>query len=107
MRPRRRLSESESRDLRVRQSNLTALTDHHSWAVLTEAVESRIAETERAVLRQVLHSEEGLSLENQAYLKGFVEGLEKFLRTPGMAEARLGRFLKLHGITTMEEEDVA
>jgi len=106
-RGRTRLTEAETRNLRVRQGNLNALTEHHSWAMLAEAVERRVDETERAILRQVLRSKEGLSLEDQAYLKGFVEGIRAFVRTPNEAEARLGHFLKLHGITTEEEEDVA
>jgi len=106
-RSRTRLTEKETRDLRVRQSNLNALTEHHSWAALVEAVDRRVAETERAVLRQVLHSKQGLSLEDQAYLKGFVEGIRAFTRTPTQAEARLDRFLQAHGITATEESDAA
>lgn len=107
VRQRRRLTEAETRDLRVRHGNLNALTEHHSWAILLEEIEKRVGRIERAVVRQVLHSQEGLSVENQAYLKGYVEGVRAFAATPDQAEARLERFLRLHGVTTTEEENVA
>ena len=108
MRPRRtRLTEQDTRDLRVRHGNLNSLTQHHSWAVLLEEVEKRKGKIERAIVRQVLHSKEGLSLEDQAYLKGYVEGLDAFAVAPDQAEARLERFLRLHGVTTTEESDAA
>ena len=108
MRPRRtRLTEPETRDLRVRHGNLNALTEHHSWAVLLEEIGKREAKIERSIVRQVLHSKEGLGLEDQAYLKGYVEGLRAFAIAPDQAEARLERFLRLHGVTIEEESDAA
>lgn len=107
--PRRRLSESDTRDLRVRQSNLTALTEHHSWAALVAEVERRQAYIERAIARQVLRGgeDEYLTPERQAYLRGFAAGMRWFAMAPGTAEAALERFLKSHGITTTEESDAA
>jgi len=92
--------------LRVRQGNLTALTQHHSWAALTAEVERKLAWIEKTVAREVLRGE-GMSAERQAYLKGFAAGLRWFAAAPDQAEGALERFLQMHGITTMKENDAA
>jgi hypothetical protein len=103
---RSRLSEQQTRDLRVRQSNLTALTQHHSWTALIEEVEKRQRQIEKTIAREVLRGE-GMSLERQAYLRGFAAGMRWFAAAPEQAEGALERFLQMHGITTTEESDAA
>jgi hypothetical protein len=109
VRQRSRLSEAQTRDLRVRQSNLTALTQHHSWAALIAEVEKRQAYIEKTIARSILRGPEDvyLSPEKQAYLRGFAAGMRWFAAAPEQAEGALERFLKTHGITTMEESDAA
>ena len=97
---RRRLSEAGVRDLRVRQGNLSAITEHHSWLVLLAEVQKAIDRIETSIVHQVLHSKEGLSLVDQAYLKGFVEGMDAFAKTPDIAAAKVERVMRQHGITT-------
>lgn len=103
-RPRRQLSEAEVRDLRVRQGNLTALTEHHSWAALIAEVERKQRVIEKEIARMVLRTDTGMSLDRQAYLRGFAAGMRWFAAAPEQAEGALERFLKSHGITTTEEE---
>jgi hypothetical protein len=102
----RRLSERETRDLRVRQSNLTALTQHHSWTALLAEVDRRQRQIERVIAREVLRGE-GMTMERQSYLKGFAAGMRWFAAAPEQAEGALERFLRSHGITTTEESDAA
>lgn len=100
---RTRLTEAQIRDLRVRQGNLTALTEHHSWQALVAEVERRHAQIEKTVSREVLRSKTGMSLETQAFWRGFAEGIRWFADAPEQAEGALERFFKTHGITTEEE----
>jgi hypothetical protein len=105
-RNRRRLTEQETRDLKVRQANLTALSQHHSWGALVAEVVRREAFIERQIARSILRGK-GLTLEQQAELRGYVAGLRWFTAAPEHAEQALERYLQSHGVTTTEESDAA
>jgi hypothetical protein len=102
-----RLTEAETRDLRVRQGNLSALAEHPAWAALQTEVGRKLTSIEKLVARQVIYGE-SLSPERQAYLKGFAAGLRWMAVAPTQAEGALERFLAAHGVTRQEEgEDAA
>lgn len=88
MRPRRTMSEQERRDLIVRQGELTALAQHPSWPVLEAVLDTRRDKFEREVVAVALGGN-GMSLERQAFIRGFFKGMTYVLSIPSNAEARL------------------
>lgn len=93
MRPRRQLSESERRDLLVRQGELTALAQHPSWPVLEAVLTDRREIFERELLVKLIGGD-GIPLERQAFIRGFVKGMSYVLAIPTGAEARLAEVLR-------------
>ena len=93
MRPRRALSEQERRDLIVRQGELTALAQHPSWPVLAAVLDTRRETFEREVMAAMLGGE-GMSLERQAFIRGFFKGMAYVLAVPSNAETRLAAILE-------------
>ena len=92
MRPRRLLSEQERRDLIVRQGELLALYQHPAWPVLEAVLDTRRQAFEREVLTVMLGGE-GMSLERQAFIRGFFKGMAYVLSIPSNAETRLATIL--------------
>jgi hypothetical protein len=92
MRPRRRLSEEERRALTIRQGELTALAQHPSWPVLEAVLDERREVFERELLVKMLGGD-GVPLERQAFIRGFVKGMAYVLAIPAGAEARLAEVL--------------
>ena len=95
-RPRRVLTETQRRDLIVRQGELTALTKHTAWPVLRVVVEDRAEGFRREASTALIG--EGMSLERQAYIRGFLKGMQYVLAVPEGAEARLESFLQQQGV---------
>lgn len=93
MRPRRTLSEQERRDLIVRQGELLALYKHPAWPVLEAVLDQRRAGFERELLVKVIGGE-GMSLERQAFIRGFFKGMAYVLAIPSNAEIRLADILE-------------
>lgn len=93
MRPRRRLSEQEQRDLIVRQGELSALAQHPAWPVLEAVLDTRRAAFERELMVTMLGGS-GMSLERQAFIRGFFKGMGYVLAIPTNAEQRLVEVLK-------------
>lgn len=93
MRPPKRPSPEVSRELLLRQGELTALAQHPSWPVLEAVLDERRAKFEREVLVFMLGGQ-GMSLERQAFIRGFVKGMAYTLAVPAGAESRLEEVLR-------------
>lgn len=93
MRPRRQLNEAERRALTIRQGELTALAQHPSWPVLEAVLDERRQVFERELLVKMLGGD-GVPLERQAFIRGFVKGMAYVLAIPTGAEARLNEVLR-------------
>lgn len=94
-RPRRVLSEQERRNLIVRQGELTALTKHTAWPVLRAVVEDRSEGFRREASSALIV--DGMSLERQAFIRGFLKGMQYVLAVPEGAESRLDQVLRQQG----------
>jgi len=95
---RRGLSDSQERQLLNTQAELTALTKHPSWPILESAILGKRERLERTLVANAM-TKDGVSLEMQAYIRGFIHGMNYFALVPSNAEARLERYLRDHGIT--------
>src|SRR4051812_6522065 len=93
MRPRRSMGEQERRDLIVRQGELLALFKHPAWPVLEAVLDTRRQKFEREVLTVMLGGN-GVSLERQAFIRGFFKGMGYVLEIPSNAETRLEAILE-------------
>ena len=93
MPPRRRLTEEERRALTLRQGELTALAHPPSWPVLEAVLDERREVFERELLVKMLGGE-GIPLERQAFIRGFVKGMVYVLAIPTGAEARLSEVIR-------------
>jgi len=99
MRPRRRLSEAQARNLMTTQSALTALGQHPSWPDLQQVVADKEQTIRKVIVAQAL-GPNPVDQRQADYLRGFVHGMRWFLAVPDQAEATLERFLKQQGIST-------
>lgn len=93
MRPRRQLSDDERRALTLRQGELTALAHHPSWPVLEAVLHERREVFERELLVKLIGGE-GVPLERQAFIRGFVKGMAYVLAIPTGAESRLAEVIR-------------
>src|SRR3954471_14465085 len=94
MRPRRKMSETQQRDLMTRQAALTALTKHPSWSDFENEVELKVDRIEGNVLAQTLRTREPINELDIVYWRGFIHGLRWLVAAPAGAEARLESFLR-------------
>jgi len=100
--PRRRgRSEQEQRDLLVTQGALTALANHPSWSTLEGVLDQRIKVYEKEITAAIFHGN-GISLERQQFIRGFVKGMRYVLAVPTGAEVSLERYLRETGLTREE-----
>ena len=99
MRPRRRLSEAEARNLMTTQSALTALSQHPSWPDMVQVVADKEQTIRRIIVAQALRPTP-LDQRQIDYLRGFVHGMRWFLAVPDQAETTLERLFKEQGIST-------
>jgi hypothetical protein len=90
--PRRATTEQERRDLIVRQGELAALEKHPAWPVLEAVLDVRRDKFEREVMAAMLGGK-GMSLERQAFIRGFFKGMGYVLSIPSNAETRLEQIL--------------
>ena len=104
MRPRRRLSEDERRRLTVTQGNLTALFQHPSWSTIVAEVERKERFIEKQLVALALHNPNGVPLEQQAYMRGLLDGMHWFLAVPANAERSLEKYLRAQGVQAVPEE---
>ena len=102
---RRKLSDDERRRLTLTQGNLTALYQHPSWSTLEAEVDKKEERLTKSVLAMALNTRTGLSLEQQAYIRGFIHGMRWFTAVPASAERSLERFLQSQGIPVQEVAD--
>lgn len=94
MRARRfRGTEQERRDLIVRQGELLALFRHPAWPVLEAVLDVRRDKLERELIVMALGGE-GMSLERQAFIRGFFKGMGYVLSVPSNAETALAAILE-------------
>lgn len=93
MRPRSALSEQERRNLIVRQGELNALYQHPAWPVLEAVLGDRREKFERELLVTLIGGD-GVSLERQAFIRGFFKGMGYVLSIPANAETRLAAILE-------------
>ena len=77
----------------VRQGELTALAQHPAWPVLEAVLAERRQAFEREVMALMVGGS-GISLERQAFIRGFLKGTEYVLAIPTNAEARLEAVLR-------------
>jgi hypothetical protein len=93
--PKRAYTPEEQRALMLRRAELTALAQHPSWAVLEVVMQEKAERVKNSVAINALGS--GISLEMQAYWRGFLAGMSYALVVPTNAEARLEELLKQQG----------
>jgi hypothetical protein len=94
MPPRRSIKdEQERRNLIVRQGELLALFQHPSWPVLEAVLDVRREKFERELIALALGGA-GMSLERQAFIRGFFKGMGYVLAVPSNAETRLAGILE-------------
>jgi hypothetical protein len=93
MRPRRLLSEQERRDLIVRQGELSALYQHPAWPVLEAVLAERRERFEHELL-VTMFGGQGVTLERQAFIRGFFKGMAYVAQIPANAETRLAAILE-------------
>jgi len=101
-RPKRIISAEERRALLLRRGELTALAQHPSWPVYEAAMRESIDEVRRVVFGAAM-TDQGISLELQAYYRGVIRGMRTAMKTPVLAEGRLREYLR----QTDEEEEAA
>jgi hypothetical protein len=106
MRP-RRLTEDARRRLNVTQGNLTALYQHPAWPTIEAEVKKKEQYIEKVLVALALHNKNGIDLEQQAYMRGFIDGMRWFTAVPASAERSLERFLRAQGVQTTVAEEVA
>jgi hypothetical protein len=85
-------SENERRNLIVRKGELAALYQHPAWPVLVAVLDERREKLERELLAMALGGN-GMSLERQAFIRGFFKGVGYVLSIPSNAETRLAEIL--------------
>lgn len=93
MRPRRRLTDAERRRLTIVEGELTALAQHPSWPTLEQAAQQRIEKFQREIAVKIFGGS-SLDVERQAFIRGFVKGIQYTLSIPTGAEASLEAYLK-------------
>ena len=98
MRPRRRLSEVEQRNLITRQGSLSALAQHPSWPDLRDEIDRKQARIERVLVANALGAKP-LDQRQVDYLRGFIHGMRWFAAVPEQAEGALEAYLKKQGIS--------
>lgn len=101
MRPRKRATEQERRDLIVRQGELTALSQHTGWPVLAAVVDDRVESYRREAANALMTT--GMTAERQAFIRGFLKGMDYVLAVPGGAEASLEQYLRRQRLEMKEE----
>jgi|SRR5262245_56560198 len=100
---RRRLTDDERRKLTLTQGNLTALYQHPSWSTLEAEVDKKEAQITKTLTALALSTKSGISLEQQAYMRGFIHGMRWFTAVPAQAERSLERFLRDQGVDVPQE----
>ena len=101
---RRRLSEDERRRLVVTQGNLTALYQHPAWPTIEAEVEKKERYIEKVLIALALHNKDGVDLNQQAYMRGFIDGMRWFTAVPASAERSLEKYLRAQGVQAVPEE---
>lgn len=102
---RRRLSEDERRRLTITQGNLTALFQHPSWPTIEAEVDRKERFIEKTLIALALHNPAGATLEQQAYMRGFVDGMRWFTAVPAQAERSLEKYLRAQGVQAVPDEE--
>jgi hypothetical protein len=92
VRPRRALNEQERRDLIVRQGELSSLAKHTAWPVLKAVVEGREESFRREASAALIST--GMDQERQAFIRGFLKGMQYVLAVPDGAEPQLEALLR-------------
>jgi len=96
-RARPRMSEQQQRDLMTTQASLTALTKHPSWPTLAAEIAKKEERLKQRVLALTLGSG-NYTVEDIAFIRGFVAGMNYLVTVPENAEARLEDLLRKQGI---------
>lgn len=95
---RRRLSDDERRKLTLRQGDLTTLYQHPSWPTLEAEVDRKEKLIINTLTALALGTRTGITVEQQAYMRGFIHGMRWFVAVPASAERSLERFLREQGV---------
>jgi hypothetical protein len=103
MRP-RRLTPDQRRQLLITQGDLSSLYQHPAWPTLEAEVDKKEARLTKTIVSLALNSRDGLTMEQQAYIRGFVHGMRWFTAVPASAERSLERYLQAQGVTLAPEE---
>ena len=77
----------ERRALMLRRGELTALAQHPSWPVLDTVLREKAERIKNTVAVNAIGS--GISLEHQAYYRGYLVGMSYVMSVPENAEKRL------------------
>jgi hypothetical protein len=80
------ISLEERRALLLRRNELAVLVDLPNWIVLGAVVEEEIERVKRAMMAKMLGA--GISLEEQAFMRGRIVGLRAARSIPEHARAR-------------------
>jgi CHAD domain-containing protein len=97
-----RLTKRPTEELLRTQADLTALTQHPSWATLEEEMERRVAELEKRVLAMTLGNPGPIDTERIHYYRGVIKGMRWFVAVPNSAERSLQSYLHDQGLSTSE-----
>lgn len=100
----RRVTEAQRRALTLTQGNLSALYQHPSWPTIEAEVDKKERYIEKVLVALALHNKSGVDLEQQAYMRGFIDGMRWFTAVPASAERSLERFLRAQGVQAIAEE---
>jgi hypothetical protein len=91
-RPKRAYNAEERRALLLRRGELSALAQHPSWPVLAVVGQEKAERIKNSIAIKVIGS--GMTLEQQAYWRGFLHGMNYMLVVPTNADARLEELLR-------------
>jgi hypothetical protein len=101
---RRRLTDDERRSLVITQGNLTALYQHPAWPTIEAEVDKKERYIEKVLVALALHNRDGVDLGQQAYMRGFIDGMRWFTAVPASAERSLEKYLRAQGVQAVPEE---
>lgn len=90
----RAVSLEERRELLNRRAELAAIGAHPAWEVLAAVIEEDVEKVKRAILGAAM-TDEGVSLEAQAYWRGKIAGL------------RQARSIPMNALSKEQAEEVA